>query len=257
MKESILYRTDAWLLCAILFVLMLLMFYLGLRLRKKHRSESGLGSVEASLFGLLGLLLAFTFGMSGSRFDARRSTVVEEANNIGTAVLRADMYDDSSRQAFKKDFAAYIEARIAYYDAGRNEAAVKASKDVSDHYAGLLWARATTLSKLGSVYQLASMQMIPALNAMFDVTTAREAASKARVPDSIVSLLFLLSLVCSFFAGFAVPADKKPDAATIAGFALLTVMVIYVILDLDRPRRGIINLDVNQQYMKDLRKMVQ
>lgn len=257
MQESWIYRTDAWLICFIVFMLMLLMVYIGYKLHQKRKTDTtGLGPVEASLFGLLGLLLAFTFGMAGSRFDSRRTVIVEEANNIGTAVLRTDMYNDSMKAAFKKDFAPYIEARIAYYEAGRDTAKVNQLKIESDKYAALLWSRAATLSKEPSNLA-ASNQMVPALNAMMDVTIVREAALKARVPDSIVLLLIVMLLVCSFFAGFALPLDKKVEQLTIIGFALFTVAVMFVILDLDRPRRGLINLDANQQYMKDLRKLVQ
>jgi hypothetical protein len=166
------------------------------------------------------------------------------------------MYNDSSKAAFKKDFSAYIEARIQYYEAGRDTAKINQTKTASDKYADLLWARAATLSK-DPANLAATNQMVPALNTMMDVTTVREAALKARVPDSIVLLLIIMLLVCSFFAGFALPLDKKIEKLTIIGFAFFTVVVLYVILDLDRPRRGFINLDANQQYMKDLRKLVQ
>ena len=63
MKYSLLYNTDAWILCSILFVLMVGMVYFGLLLRHKAITRAeGLGPVEASLFGLLALMLAFTFG---------------------------------------------------------------------------------------------------------------------------------------------------------------------------------------------------
>jgi len=256
MKHSFLYDTDAWIICSILFVLMIGMVYLGLYLRHKAiTSAEGLGPVEASLFGLLALLLAFTFGEADSRFDVRRRIITTEANNIGTAILRADMYTDSERAAFRKDFAGYVDARVNYYEAKREEAKIAAAKEEANKYAGLLWKRAASLSK-DPANLAASNQMMPALNAMIDITTEREAALKATVPESVLVLLFVISLCCSFFIGYCVAHDKKLNRLAVGGFIFLTSIVIYVIIDLDRPRRGIINLDSNQQYIKDLRTML-
>ena len=57
----------------------------------------GVGPVEGAVFGLLGLLIAFTFSGAASRFDARRQLIVEETNNIGTAYLRLDLLPSDAR----------------------------------------------------------------------------------------------------------------------------------------------------------------
>ncbi len=254
MKTSLIYNTDTWLLCVILMVLMMGMIWLGLKLRPKE-TLSSIGPIEASLFGLLGLLLAFTFSMSASRYDSRRSVLVEEANNIGTAILRADMYGDSIKRAFKNDFAAYIEARIAYHDAARDTTAVKAASDSAAKYSASLWKRTTGLSA-NMQYLPATQQMIPALNSMFDIVNSRDASLHAHIPDPIIILLFLLSLCCSFFVGLSAPKNNKMNWPMIIGFCVLTMLVVFTILDLDRPYRGLIKADRNEKYMKELRSMV-
>ena len=75
-----------------------------------------LGAVEGSMLGVMALLLGFTFSIAISKFETRRQITVEEANEIGTAILRCDMYPDSLRNLLRADFKEYIEARIAYYD---------------------------------------------------------------------------------------------------------------------------------------------
>lgn len=255
MNESIIYRTDAWLLCLILLVSMIIMVYAGKQYISKRPSMGGIGAIEGSLFALLGLILAFTFGMAGSRYDTRRSVIVEEGNVIGTAILRSDLYEDTERQGFKKDFAEYLEARIDVYEAGRDTAALQAANTKAAKYSALLWQRAARLSKISENW-VASSQMIPALNQMFDITTTRDAALRARVPDSIIVLLFALSVICSFFAGMLAPTDKKLNWLTVIGFGLLTILVIFVILDLDRPNRGFIRGDKNVRYIVALRSMV-
>lgn len=190
MKVSLLFETDAWVISLVLFCIMLLSIWLGLKTgqqRKKYFSTKG--DSESSpgighLTGLLFFLLAFTFGMSGSRFDTRRQVVVEEANVIGTAILRADLYPANERLKLRTDFKAYVEARIAYYQAGADIKKVLLADSLSQDISAKLWAAATQLS-LDSPYTNATRLMIPALNDMMDITTTRLAGEKAKVPERI------------------------------------------------------------------------
>ena len=62
--------------------------------RRRKNPEAvaeGMGPLETALLGLLSLLLSFTFSMSASRYDSRRTAIVTEANDISTAVLNADL----------------------------------------------------------------------------------------------------------------------------------------------------------------------
>jgi hypothetical protein len=54
-------------------------------------APAGTGAVDAAVFALLGLLVAFTFSGAASRFEERRNLIVEETNDIGTAYLRLDL----------------------------------------------------------------------------------------------------------------------------------------------------------------------
>ena len=71
-----------------------------------HR-PAGLGTVETVAFGVLGLLLAFTFSGAAARFDGRRAQVVEEANDIGTAWLRLDLLP-AGPAAVARSFRRYV-----------------------------------------------------------------------------------------------------------------------------------------------------
>jgi len=193
--------------------------------------------------------------MAGSRYDARRGILVKEANNIGTAILRADMYNDSARQLFRDYFKTYTATRIALYEAGRDDAKKTIAKQQSDEVTASLWKLATTLSKQPSTSIVASNQMIPALNDMFDITVTNDATLQSRVPDSIMILLFIMAFVSCFLVGFSIHSDKKMDWLSVIGFTLLTATVIFVILDLDRPSRGFIKSGNNIEYIKSLNDM--
>jgi hypothetical protein len=100
---------------------------------------------------------------------------------------------------------------------------------------------------------ISSNQMIPALNAMIDIVTERNAVNKAKVPELIIWILFSLCFVISFIMGYSL--RSKTDWVMINGFALITALAIYLIMDLDRPRRGIITAGKAQQEIVALRNM--
>src|SRR5258708_13088677 len=153
---SLLFNTSA-LGIAIALLIGIFIFYLaGVRLgnyQKKNNPDAkaeGVGPLEGALLGLLALLLSFTFSMSASRYDTRRSLLIHEANNIGTVLLRADLYPDSTCREFRKDLRQYLETRIAYYDAGSDE--VKINKALADaaEISNRICQSATRLSKESS-----------------------------------------------------------------------------------------------------------
>ena len=112
------------------------------KLWRKEEGEprGGVNSLLAALFALFGFILAFTFGMSGNRYDNVRNITVQEANDIGTAVLRADLYPDSVRHAFRTDFKTYLEARIAYYENVADTILFYKAKEDAAKAAGALWS---------------------------------------------------------------------------------------------------------------------
>ena len=259
MDNSLIHTTDALVLCILLFIVMITMVALGkiagkIWRREEGEPKGGVNSLLAALFALFGFILAFTFGMSGSRYENVRNITVEEANDIGTAVLRADLYSDSVRDAFRVDFKKYLEARIDYYNHVKDTVLFTKAKADAAKAADALWARAMQQSKLANML-IPSNQMIPALNAMFDIATTREVILKARVPDMIVWMLFILALTISFIGGFTSSSIRHKDWIIVAGFALLSSMIIYITLDLGRPMRGIIKAEMGQQAILDLRKM--
>lgn len=258
--ESFIYRTDTEVVALVLFVLMLLCIYggrkIGLRRLQSHiDSEAGAtGRILSAMFGLLAFILAFTFSMSASRYDTRRKNIVDEANAIGTAILRADLYTDEYRSPFRNDFQQYLEARIRYYEAGRNKEDMNKALSAANDNGSKLWSRAAQLSQ-NPDYFVASQQMIPALNEMLDLSTTRLIGEMARVPDSVVIMLFMLSLACAFYVGYSSAGKAALDWSVAIGFCLLTSIVIYITLDLDRPRRGFIQLSTSEQAMVELRKL--
>jgi hypothetical protein len=227
---------------------------LGNFLKRKNKANIKKGGASISpLSGLLFFMMAFTFGMSGTRYESRKAVVVQEANNIGTALLRADLYPEEERVEFRKDFQAYIEARIDYFEASYHIEKILIADSLSQVISARLWNRAARLSN-DSNNLVSTQQMIPALNSMIDIVTERKAGELAKVPETIVFMLFALACVNAFYLGYASVDKNKLDWVVAGGFCLLISLVVMITLDLDRPRRGFINLNDAHQNIVDLRK---
>lgn len=253
---SILYQFDTLLLSAVFFTGIILFYFLGLKTfqYKKERTPtyepSGIGPFEGAMLGLISLILAFTFNQSASNYELRKAALIHESNCIGTALLRADIYSDSVRQAFRNDFKSYINERIHYYEVGENEKEIIISLQKASLIAEKIWSRTALIAQKDEVV-IKSMQMVPAVNDMIDAMGEREEARNTRIPESIIWLLLFLCVAGSFIVGYATKS-KKPDWIILCSYSLITVLTIYLILDLDQPRYGVINMESRQQNMYNL-----
>lgn len=255
---SLLQSTPTVLVAIVLFILIIVFYLLGNFIRSrafKKNASTGtieLGAIIGMLLGLLGLLLAFTFSMSNSRFDTRRQLIIEESNNIGTVILRVDVYPDSMRQLLRANLKEYVEQRIAFYQGGMD---VKKSVDhymKADSIGKEIWSSVANYAKADNITTRTS-EIIPALNAMIDITTTRRAAGEATIPDPIMYFLFILCLGSSFLLGYEKP--NQIDWIVVIGLGIMLSLTVYAIIDLDRPRSGVINMDTPHKKIEELRDM--
>jgi hypothetical protein len=206
-----------------LLLLIPLVIYLGYRFglhisfKRKPLDEGSFGGLETGLYGLVGLLLAFTFGMAAARYDSRRNVMVQEANAIGTAILRTDLYPDSVRSPMRSLLSEYLEARTRYFRVGANlEKTLTAYAD-AQATGNQIWAIATRFSK-ANPSSSADRHMIPALNDMFDLATERHAGLLAKVPVPILWMMIALCLCGAFFNGYSNGLKRRLDWTLTAVF---------------------------------------
>lgn len=246
------------LLIAGIFLLIVVFYLAGYWIRKSsilnNPSESNidLTTINGTFLGLLGLLLAFTFSMANSRFDNRREIIIEEANNIGTAILRTDIYPDSVRSILRSHMKKYVEARIAYFASGMNELEKEKSFALSNELSKKVWDVAAGYAKVDNITTRTS-ELIPALNAVIDIAATRKAAGEAFIPNSIMYFLFILCFCASFLIGY--DNKTKIDWIVLFIYALMFSATIYNIIDLDRPRSGLIDMDLPNQKIVELRSL--
>lgn len=245
-----------------LFLGMLLLLEVGRRLGRRRiandpqGASAGVGPVEGAVFGLLGLLLAFSFSGATSRFDTRRQLIVEEANAIGTAYLRLDLLPASAQPALREVFRRYVHSRLEVY---RKLPAIAAAKEELVRATELqrdIWSQAVAACR-AEAYPPATMLLLPALNAMIDITTTRTMATQTHPPTVIFAMLFGLVLASSLLAGHAMAGGKARNWLHMLGFAAALAVAVYVILDLEFPRLGLIRVSAFDQVLVELRESMQ
>ena len=246
-----------------LFLGMLICLEIGRRLgihrlaKDPHGAMSGLSVVEGAVFGLYGLLLAFTFSGAPARFDTRRQLIAEEANSIGTAYLRLDLLSPESQPALRDRFRKYLDSRLEVYRKFPDIEAVKAELSKSAKLQMDIWVQAVAATPLQGSHPGAAVLLLPALNQMIDITTTRTMAARIHPPRMVFALLFLLALDCSLLAGYGMAGSKQRSWLHIIAFVVITVISVYVVLEIEYPRTGSIRLDAYDQVLVELRESMQ
>jgi hypothetical protein len=242
-----------------LFVSMIAFSELGRRIGLAYRArdpenvDKGIAAAEAAVFGLLGLLIAFTFSGAASRFEDRRHLVTAEANAIGTAYLRLDLLPGQAQTELRALFRRYTDTRIATYRTMGNPAATQAKLDEGTALQAEIWAKSLAATQRPDAPSQATMLMLPALNDMFDITTTRLMATRNHPPLIIFALLGGLSLLGALLAGFDTSISKERRWLHTIVFAAMMSLAVNVIAELEFPRLGLVRVDAADDVMIELR----
>ena len=246
----------------LLFVGMLMLTEMGRRLGIKRRSKESesergsLGTIEGAVFAVFGLVLAFTFSGAASRFNEKRAMIAEEANSIETAYLRLNLVAESAQPELRELFRRYVESRIETYRLLPNLDAATREMAESKRLQKQIWAKSISATGLRDSHVDAGKLLLPALNNMIDIMTTRTMALQTHPPTIIFMLLFTLGLLCSLLAGYRMATGQHRSWLHILSFALITVVLIYVILNVEYPRAGLIRLQAFDQALIDVRSVL-
>ena len=243
-----------------LFLGMLVLMEIGRRIavrqlaRDPEQVQAGFGAIEGGVLALLGLLLAFTFSGAGTRFDARRHLIVEETNAISTAYARLDMLPTAAQPALRENFRRYVDARLDVYRKLPDMAAVKEELAKANNLQKDIWLQAVAAVRSENAPPQSAVVLLPALNAMIDITTTRTMAAQMHPPAIIFAMLFALALVSSLLAGYGMAGGTSRSWLHMLCFAVVIAVAVYVILDLEYPRLGLIRVEAFDQALVELRE---
>ncbi|MGB7573097.1 MAG: hypothetical protein WBN53_04490 [Thermodesulfobacteriota bacterium] len=255
MSGNIFYRFDPLLICLALIGVLLVAEEVGFRV--KGRPKPGSEGVEradiavilGAVLTLLALLLGFTYAMSQNRFETRRQLVVDEANAIGTTYLRAKALPEPRSSEIQELLRQYVTLRVDIAKiTDLTPENIRKVDNLTKQLHSLIWLHAAALAR-ESPNPIVSV-FLQSLNEMIDLQTKRLAAFRNRVPFSIYLVLFIVSAITLCLVGYYFGTGRQKRRILSAMLALLVATVMWLILDLDHPARGLIR--ASQQSLIDL-----
>jgi hypothetical protein len=215
--------------------------------------ESNQVHILSATLALLGLLVGFTFSLALGRYDARRRLVVEEANAIGTAYLRAQLAPEPFRSQLIDHLRQYGDARLALSAAGEGREEIARVETLTDSLQQRMWR--ITVAAVPNVQPPAVSSIIAsAINTVIDIAATRSAELSARLPPSVIAALLLYATVASSVLGFVTGRAQQHSRVPSFILLLLLTLALGLIFDLDRARSGTIR--VSQQPLLDVQAMM-
>ncbi len=208
------------------------------QVRTPGEQEGPTGVLVGSILALLAFLLAITMGMASDRFDTRRGLVLAEANAIGTTYLRAGYLPEPASSEIRNHLREYVPLRIAPSDRATLAANIQRSSEVLDE----LWAVAEEVARSPESNDVTAL-FIESLNETIDLNTARITAGiYARVPETILWLLIGGSVLTLAMVGYSAGTTGQRSVLSAVVLVLALGAVITLVVDLDRPRDGFIQV---------------
>ena len=215
------------------------------RQRPDHEEDAPVGAIVGATIGLLAFLLAFTFGMAASRFDTRKQLVLEEANAIGTAYLRAEMLPEPQQSNIRNLLREYATLRVGGVTAILTPDNLARSSALQDR----LWADAVAVGRQNPDSIVVGL-FIEALNDMIDIDATRVAAGRNHIPETIWLMLYIVTILAMAAMGYQFGLTGERSWPVTILLVMVFTAVILLIADLDSPQAGL--LRVSQQAMLDL-----
>jgi hypothetical protein len=245
--EYLAYYSPPLFLFVFVAILNIALFELGRVLGKRHssagRDDPAFGVAQGAIFGLAALILGFSFSLAQARFDIRRHLVVEEANAIGTAYLRASFLPPAAASRFRSILTSYTRLRLAAYTYNPDLQARLRAERKSVALQSNLWGIAVDAGRADPHNTQLSL-LTAALNGTIDLSSEQAAVLKTHVPTGLIAFVIAVSGVVAILVGFSYGRTASRNLLMTILFSLLFSAVVSTIVDLDRPQRGLIRVNL-------------
>lgn len=223
-----------------IFIGVLVCIFVGTRIGRRRIARhgknalNGFGTIDAALFGLMGLLVAFTFTTAAGRFEDRVNLISDHVNAISTAYLQLDLLEEPRKEELNEMFRGYLDALIHLYETADTQAELQQARSEIAVLESEIWERAVEAARQDKSQPLAQF-LLTSLNEMFDMGKTPILKPRLHPPTVVFVMIGITVCICALFAGIGAAKSNRQSPVHAAGFALLTSLSIYLILDLEYP----------------------
>jgi hypothetical protein len=199
--------------------------------------------VQGAAFTVLALLLGFSFALALGRYDARRSTLLREANAIGTTFLRADLLDAKTASAIRVDLRSYVAQRTAFARADSDPQQRLIADNRSAEIQRDMWRLAVSAARRDPRSTIIPL-FTASLNDTINLSIEERAVLATHIPDIVIIGLLLIGVIASAMMGYGFGRLGQRAIVFKAAFAVVLAIALGLVLDLDRPQRGLIRVNL-------------
>lgn len=239
------------------FLVVLMPILIGQRygLWRSKKSENlqnvPVGSVVGAAFGLLAFMLAFTFQIAASRYEARKELLLKEVTDIRTTWLRAGVVPEPFRSDSRKLLVEYVDLRIDLAnDPLKLSSAMARSQQILDKF----WESVEILAERDRSSEMYSL-FTSSVNDLVDNYNQRVTMTlEYRIPPAILGVLFIITFLSMLTLGYQFGISGKGSFRINILLATVFALVMFLILALDRPETGLAKL--NQKPMVTLQQQL-
>lgn len=228
----------------LLFAVVFLSLWVGLRAgaRKRLRGapdKDHLGTIQGAILGLLGLVLGFSFSGAMNRFIERQDSLAMEANAIGDAYDRAALLPTADR--VRQSLREYATLRLELFHQDRPKPAAEVEARMLASYES---ARVAVYEGVRAAPQFAQIGL-SGIEAVQDQFIRRSAFERRNLPSELLFVLIVSSCVSMGVIGYGVGLAERSSTGSAMALAALVTITLFVTMDFDRPRHGLITLDAS------------
>jgi hypothetical protein len=240
-----------------LFIGLIVCLEVGYRLGAKRvktipSAFEGFGPIEGAVFGIFGLLLSLSFFGAASRLDARRQLIVNEANAISSAYMRVDLLPNAEQPEVRRLFREYLDERIRISESS-NEAQALSQIPKAVKLQQTIWSHAISATKEGAP---GTPLLLPALNQMNEIASAKAIAVQTHLPALVFYFLVVAALFSGLVAGFGMARGHRNWLSALT-YASIVTLTMYVMVDMEYPRTGLIRIGAADLALTNLRDSIQ
>lgn len=230
-----------WALALLMFGLFWVALQIGKMIggRQPQTDDGDPGLLISASLGLMALLLGFTVSMAVARYEERRTQMVAEGNAIGTFIYRTDLMPPEPQARARAALEDYVAARIEVGRQNVTKAELAEARRKQAVAQQQVWQAVVDTAAIvpdGSYRIL----IVGSANEMFDMAAVRDIALENRLPHTLVLLLIFFPLASMVLIGYASGRSARAHALASFEMVLLLTLVLALIADLNRPRRGTI-----------------
>jgi hypothetical protein len=246
MGTNILLNFSLLVVAPVILLSLTLVTTIGYKSGKRHcklasapeKLEKTAGTIAGAMLALLGFVLAISLSMADSHFEVRRKLVLDEANAIGTARLRAMTIGGEQGTEIVRLLDNYVRLRMDFFSSGNDTNRLTQVYRQTADMQQRIWDHASVIAR--NAPTAVSSILLSALNEVFDLANTRRWALEVRVPPYVINLLLVFALLSMGMMGyyFGVCGVRHPvmSAFLLAAFTV----AILLVMDLNRPRSGFI-----------------